>query len=191
MATHPAHRGTSLIELVVTILILAILVSAVPPSFANLTQKEHTRQALQTFRSIFQFARNHAIYSSQATTVCAINKDGKCIRQWQGSTSIVVFLDRTKNRKVDEGDEVLRSINWPSGEGTIRWRSALGRPYITFLQMGNTWQNGTLYYCPPDNNARYANALVVNQGGRAYTPGDRGNDGINENRMGQNIECPA
>ena len=190
MATRSESRGISLMELLTVLALIVTLMTLTGPTFVHLSERSQVRRAMDTFRDLFQFARTHAVYSAQPTTVCAIDSDGRCIKSWQGSKDIIVFVDKTKNRRLDSGDELLRSINWPTGKGSIRWRSALGRPYITFLQMGNTWQNGTLYYCPENDDARYAGALVVSQGGRGYEPGDRNEDGIAENRYGDNLSCP-
>jgi type IV fimbrial biogenesis protein FimT len=191
MATRFRPAGLSLIEVLTALLIVAVLLTISAPGFSQLIEQEKSRRAIEAFRSLFHFARSHAVYTNKDTTVCAIDTSGRCVRNWQGSARIIVFVDRKRDRRLDPDDLLLRDIAWPTGDGSVRWRSALGRPYITFLQMGNTWQNGTLYYCPHNNNAAHAAALVINQAGRGYSPGDSNNDGIDEDRAGKNITCPG
>ena len=102
---------------------------------------------------------------------------------------IELFLDTNGNRRRDADEAVLRSLRWPLAHGELSWRASLARPYLVFEETGGTWQNGTLYYCPMNRDARFARALVISHSGRGYLAVDRNGDGLREDRAGRNLSC--
>lgn len=183
------QSGLSLVELLITLLLLAVLVISSTSAFSGLIPRHRALSAMSTFKGLFQFARTTAVYTQRTVTVCALTVDNKCTRDWSGDRTIAVFVDNNRNRYLDEGDEGLRQLDWPARKGTILWRASLARTYIDFLPMGNTWQNGTLYYCPVNGDNRHANALVLSHSGRSYFPGDSDGNGIREDRKLKDLSC--
>ena len=181
--------GFTLIELMIALAILSLLGFLFAGAYQETIQRQRSFQAIATFKTLFQFARHNAVYTQQATTVCALEADHRCSRDWGQDREIAVFVDRNNNRQLDAADTALKRLHWPAQKGLIRWRASLGRAYVVFLGEGNTWQNGTLYYCPPNLKPRYAAALVLSHSGRSYVPGDGDGDGIEEDRQGNNLHC--
>jgi len=184
-----SQTGLTLIELLITLLLLAVIASLSSNAFSNLIPRHRALTAMTTFRGLFQFARTTAIYSQRTVTVCALTSAQKCTRDWSGDRRIAVFYDNNQNRYLDEKDEGLRLLDWPARKGVVSWRASLARTYINFLPQGNTWQNGTLYYCPANGDVRHANALVLSHSGRSYHPGDSNGDGIREDRKFKPLSC--
>lgn len=184
------QRGMTLLSLLITLAIATTTAGMAASAFSNWVPRQRSLSAMMTFRNIFQLARYQAIHLHTPVRVCALTATKACTRNWSLDVSIAVFIDRNRNQQVDTGDKVLRQINWPSKQGDIRWRASLARRYIEFLPAGNTWQNGTLLYCPQNGDTRYARALVLNHAGRSYEPGDSNGDGIHENRQQQPLVCP-
>lgn len=182
-------RGFTLLQLLVCLAILAIMTTLSWPGYRTLIGREQARQAITHFHHLFQFARNTAINAQKPVTVCALTPDNRCTHAWNKHHAVAVFFDTDNNRKLDDKDQVLRQTNWASFTGKVRWGASLGRQFIRFEKWGNTWQNGTLYYCPKDNNHRFANALVISHSGRSYIPGDNNKNGIAENREGKDLIC--
>ncbi len=182
-------NGFTLAELMVAMAIAAILLLVSVNSFSNLQARERSRQAVATFTDLFQFARTIAVNYQAPTTVCALDADKACTRDWGGQDPIAVFLDNNNDHRLDASDNLVRQLDWPAQRGKVRWRASLGRKYITFQAMGNTWQNGSVRYCPPDGDPRFARALVVNHAGRPYPTDDADGDGIDEDNYGKNLKC--
>jgi prepilin-type N-terminal cleavage/methylation domain-containing protein len=183
------HQGLTLLELLIALVILALLLGLGVPSFSSLLAENRGRAAMSQMRALFAFARQQALTTGQRTTVCAVRRDGRCIRDWLADHEIVVFVDIDENRRLDASDRLLRRIAWPVTQAELSWRASLGRPQLTFEPSGATWQNGTLFYCPSSRDARHARALVISQTGRSYMPGDSNGDGIREDRSGNNLTC--
>lgn len=70
-----AHRGFTVIELMVTVAILAVLATLAAPSFTALTERWRVRQATEELQSTLYFARSEAIKRGGGVTLTAINSD--------------------------------------------------------------------------------------------------------------------
>lgn len=191
MSIQNVHRsiGLTLVELLVVLAITIIMLTLSASSFSTLLQREQGLQAISTFSNLFRFARTMAVQYQAPVTVCALDSASACNRDWDEGREVVVFIDNNNNHRLEPGDNLLRNLDWPAHKGKVRWRASLGRRYITFLELGNTWQNGTLYYCPTNKEIKFARALVVSHTGRSYHPGDSNGDGIDENKAGRNLDC--
>lgn len=189
MAGSKSSTGITLIQLLVTLAIISVLSSYSSSAFTNLIERERALRAMATFKSLLQYARSSAVYQHTPITVCAIDNSMKCSKDWGQRNTIVVFSDDNKNRALDLEEQSLRSLTWPAYNGFLRWRASLGRSYISFMATGNTWQNGSLYYCPADRNPQHAAVLIVAQSGRSYLSYDSNLDGIDEDRHGKNLTC--
>jgi type IV fimbrial biogenesis protein FimT len=182
-------RGVTLLELLLVLAVIAVAINLTSAPFAARLQDLRSASAMHHLASLLNAARHEALLRQQAVTVCALLPDGRCQRTWLAEHEITVFLDRNENRRLDSGETRLRALRWPLDQGRLLWRASLARTYIEFGPRGETWQNGTLTYCPASRDPRFARALVINHAGRAYLTTDSNNDGIREDRSGRNLRC--
>lgn len=187
MAMEGRGRGFTLLELLCSIAIIGIM-AALSTSFAPLIERERSVQAVMDLRGLLNFSRQSAVTLQQQVTLCALDSNQKCERDWQGR-DFAVFIDESGNHRLDPGEEVLRRGHWPTRRGQLRWRAALGRRYIIFKLWGETAQNGSFHYCPIDSSIRNATAIIVNRAGRNYVAADKNRDGIRENAQGKALSC--
>lgn len=183
------NRGFTLLELLLVLSIVAIILPMGIGGFSSTLTDLRSATAMRHMASMFSYGRHHALTSNQNTTLCALDESGKCIRNWQSNSAISLFIDSNRNRRFEKGERLLRQIRWPLQDGELSWRASLARPFIEFYGVGKTWQNGTLFYCPANRDARHARALVLSHSGRSYLPGDSNGDGIREDRQGKNLRC--
>ncbi|MDP5070519.1 MAG: GspH/FimT family pseudopilin [Congregibacter sp.] len=181
--------GFTLVELLITLAVTAILITLGTPALSQLKEKVQSARVIQHTMTLLNYARFEAVTRGTNITLCATDELGQCKRDWNDAVSTRVFVDRNQNRNYDSHETTLRTSTLPTNNGIVTWRASLGRRYVTFDASGFTWQNGTLIYCPGDGNARNAYAVVVNQAGRSYMTRDRDNDGIREDRAGNPLEC--
>ncbi|GAB5413057.1 MAG: hypothetical protein Cons2KO_06600 [Congregibacter sp.] len=184
-----AVAGFTLIELllVVTCLSIALGLSAAP--FAARLAEIRSESAMLFLANLINLSRQEAILRGRPVTLCALDTDSRCHREWTNSHRVAVFIDTNRDRRLGPAEPLIREARWPMTQGELLWRASLARPYIEFEQTGATWQNGTLVYCPASRDARQARALVLSHSGRAYLPGDSNGDGIREDRSGKNLRC--
>ena len=104
MKNIPKYKqGFSLIELMVTIAILAILVAIAAPGMTSLMRANELRGQLSTLKSSLAYARNEAVSRKQQISVCSRKSDTEC--ESSGAwTGWLVFIDLDGDGVVDSND---------------------------------------------------------------------------------------
>jgi type IV fimbrial biogenesis protein FimT len=184
--------GFSLIELLVALAVAGVLLGLAWPAMRDFTAANRSAAALNQMTGGTQWARHAAITLRTTVMMCP---GSAAARQcggrdtWHEGTLIVA--DPNRNGRIDAGEEILRVMPPFEGGGRAYWRSFRNRSYLQFNATGLThWQNGTLLYCPGDNAARHARAVIINAAGRARKAPDRNHDGIAEDASGKPLQCP-
>lgn len=180
------NSGFSLIELLITLSIVAILALVVTPSFTSQTSKNDAKAVIQRLSGLVRVARNHAIYHQKNTIMCPSHDGQTCSQRWQDGA--LVFQDNNDNKLPDANESVVR-FNAPlSDKGTLNWTA--NRNYLTFSGQGLTGSSaGSFIYCPGDNNSKHAHALIISFSGKIRHAQDSNKDGIRESGNAQNIVC--
>ncbi|HUD32459.1 MAG TPA: Tfp pilus assembly protein FimT/FimU [Variovorax sp.] len=107
------NEGMTLIELMVTIAVMAILVVVTVPSFVGLINQNRVATQINGFVGDLQFARSEAIKRGQTVTVCASSNGTSCLGTAIWNTGWIVFWDPAGNKSMDAGDDVLRrQVGW-------------------------------------------------------------------------------
>lgn len=100
--------GFTLIEVMVTLAIIAVLMGIGTPSYRYITNSSRISSEMNSLVGTLQFARAEAIKQGLPVTVCASTTGISCsaTNTWQGGW--IVFLDNNGNAVVDAGDSILR-----------------------------------------------------------------------------------
>lgn len=120
---HP--RGFTLIELMVTIAVLAILLTLAAPSFATLLRQWRLTSAAETLAGDLRLARSTAIRTSRPVTLCARNGD-ECGAGGNWATSgWLMFSDLNDNGLLNAGEPLIVQRGPQSGIASINRASPL------------------------------------------------------------------
>lgn len=123
--TNRRERGFTMIELMVTVAIAAILLGVAIPSFNNYIQNTRTKAVAAELSSALNLARSEAVTRSAQVDVCPSNDGAACGATWADGWIVVV----------NATGEVLRAYPAPRGNATITQTPAADTP-IGFGPLG-------------------------------------------------------
>lgn len=112
--------GFTVVELVVTLSVLAIIAAIAAPSFIGLMRGIRVDGDLSSIRTALTYARSEAINSSDFVTLCtssapeAAEADLECSEETEWASGWFVFVDADDDQEFDSGsDQLLRVWNNP------------------------------------------------------------------------------
>lgn len=170
--TRTAPTGFTLVEMLITVVIGAILVAAAVPSFRGaLAQSDMNGRAAALSRAI-NLARSEAVKRARPVAVCRSDAPEVAVPVCAGaggdwSSGWVVFVDNLNgNANVIDGNDVVIQVQQAfRGNATIT--SNGGQPTIRFNAMGlATGMQQTFTFTPPDGVDIPSKTLVLNTTGR-------------------------
>lgn len=118
-------RGFSLIELMVTIAVLAVLLALAAPSFAALVRQWRLTSAAETLAGDLRLARSTAIRTSRPVALCTRNGD-QCGTGGNWATSgWLIFSDLNDDGVLGAGEPLIAQRGPQAGIASINRASAL------------------------------------------------------------------
>jgi type IV fimbrial biogenesis protein FimT len=159
--------GFTLVEILITIGIAAVLMAVGIPSFRYVTNSNRIASEINGLLGDLQFARGEAIKEGRSITACVSTDGQNCTSSNSWNNGWIVFQDPNGNHTVDGGETVLRVRSTFSGSDAFiatgnvtsitfnRQGYAVGMPTAgTMLQLHDT-----------TSNANWARCLIVNFNG--------------------------
>lgn len=189
------QQGLTLIELLTTMSIVAILAVVAIPSFKTMTGQNRMVQSLNDLVADLQYARSEAIKRGRNVIVCPANQrfnNCKTTNDWSngwivrdpGDSSITPAITAKVLRiheALHDGDAMT--------EADRRSGDTAGR--IVFNRNGFSSNARTIQVCPPDNAASAARAIVISSSGHIRTGYDSDDNGVVETGSGNDISCES
>lgn len=170
--TQRQQSGVTLIELLVTISIAAILMAIAVPSFQDFFRRARLDSAASDFMATLNYARSEAIRRGVLVSVCKSNDGTSCGddgANWGWEQGWIVFTNPNNNDSVDtgSGEEILRVHEaLPNGIKVRANNNFTTR--ITYRSDGRiTYSVGGKFFFCPASGTTDARQIVVNGAGRA------------------------
>jgi type IV fimbrial biogenesis protein FimT len=156
--------GITLIELLVTITIAAILGSLAVPSFTTFIQDARRTNAVNGFFHAIFLARSESIKRGTVVSICKSADGSTCAPRTSAWTSgWIVFVNNDRDdppqREPDEPILAVYQDAWPDGSITSNRVAYSFRPYTQAVV------NGTIVFCD-SRGSEYARAIIISHVGR-------------------------
>jgi type IV fimbrial biogenesis protein FimT len=161
-----AENGLTLIELISTLALGAMLLGIGIPSFLQLAGSNQQTAEINSFVRHLNLARSSAVKTGRDHVLCPSNDLSHCADQVGWQAGFILFEDRNENG-TRERDETLEHVNRPTGKFAIDMHASSGRTYITFRADGRSYgSNLTLTFCDPEGDVP-PKAVILSNSGRA------------------------
>ncbi len=186
MKTITVGKGFTLIEAVVVVAMIAIVITLAIPGGGAMVEATQRRTLVADLVGAFAIARNTSIQEKVSVTLCALDSDGRCTKDW--TRPVTVFRDPGRLRALADPAQIIRVVS-PPKRGAITVNTG-NRRYFGFRPTGMARAAiGNLVWCPDDGNPEKAIQFRINMGGRLQQAKDRNGDGVVEGANGRAIVC--
>ncbi len=177
MDTHPDMRslpsqGMTMIELLVTLSVLAILLAIGVPAFNQFVVSSRlTAYSSDIFSALF-LARSEAIKRNGRVVLCKSVDGQTCASAGSWNQGWIVFADPNNNASRDAGELIVHTMSALQNGYTLDGNSLISS-YVSYDSQGMTqqtsgaFQTGTFTLCPPAPAASGQGwTIVVSASGR-------------------------
>ncbi|WP_273209327.1 GspH/FimT family pseudopilin [Marinobacter subterrani] len=201
MSGFQRASGFTLLELIITIIVLSIVASFAVPSFRETIMNNRLTAQINEASSLISYARSEASkLQSGLVTVCSSTDSASCSGNAAWETGWIVFRDIDGDRAVDtaDGDELLKVGAALTGGNTFRIidLTSDGGGYVQFASNGFPIPSatgnaaGTFVICD-ERGASEARAISVNISGQTRLARDNGGTaGVLNDHDNADITCP-
>lgn len=148
-------RGFTLIELVVTLVVTAILITIGIPSFEDFIKSNNIKANANTLLTDFHLARSEAVKRNGPVRICKSSDLKSCTSAGGWEQGWIIFPDKNKNSVVDNGEYIIRSNGPAKGYITMRGNTNV-KDSLLFQSSGKSIV-GSIIICD-DRITDFANA---------------------------------
>ena len=157
--------GFNLVELIVTVAVLAIIAMIAAPSILTQLAKMEAKRIKNQISNTLTLAKTESYIRRQDLLVCLSNGGGLCHRD--SYKKLLLFLDKNHNNNFDVGvDDLLEEQSLNPKYGTLYLRVGNNRHYTKFWGDSGKPRGhfGHIKYCPTSTYNQTMYQISFNQG---------------------------
>lgn len=191
--------GFTLIELMITLLVLAVVAGMAVPSMQTMMKNNKQTSRINQLAGLLNFARSEAVNQRQIVSACASSDGASCdTNEWE--LGGLIFRGNAATTAPD-ADSILRVIEPQAAGSTLRRISdqsaapaGFNASYIRYDSTGRLLpgETGSFVLCD-DRGEGNAKGLLINSTGQTRNAVDTDDDGIVEifiDNAPEAVECP-
>lgn len=156
--------GYTLLELLITLSIIAILAAIAVPSFEGMMDNNKQSAALNKLLGELHFARSEAVKRSRQVVICPSINNNTCSAAQVWNSGWIMFVDNNRNNAHEDTEELLRIGEKLDQDLTITAGNNLAK-YIRYRSNGMTIAPGEMTICDSRGSDK-AQAIIINTVGR-------------------------
>ncbi len=184
--TSGSASGFTVVELLITLVVAAVLASVAVPAFKQMGERNHMVYELNQFSAALRLARTEALKRGANVSICAARENAtgavQCTPDAAWHEGWVVYPSDFPAERI----AVSRGFS-----GTNTLHSQAGLKTISFNRYGFSIQKDTLVLCPANGNLHNARALLLERSGRTLVAEDIDGNSIVNGVDGTDIQCPT
>ncbi|GIU51626.1 GspH/FimT family pseudopilin [Shewanella sp. KT0246] len=154
-----ALKGFTLIELMVTVTIAAVIITVAIPSLKTFYEQQRVRSNIEVIQNIVSFARNQAVSYGATVSVCPFASATSCGSTTDWSNGVRVFIN------ANGADTELRAIDGFNDNDSVKGPAGV----MTFSADGLS-SAGEFIYCPAGESDSSRSITVSGGGLISYGP---------------------
>lgn len=158
--------GFTLVELMVTVAILAIVIMIATPSILTQLARMEAERVKSQLETTLALAKAESYISRQNVLVCLSNDGRRCHRN--ADKALLAFIDKNDNKRFDaQTDTLLTQENLNLKYSTLKLRVGSRRHYIKFWGDSGKPRGhfGHIKYCPTSTYNQSMYQISFNQAG--------------------------
>lgn len=166
--------GFTLVELMVTIAVAAVILAMAVPSFTRLLANSRQTSATNSLLNALEYARNSALRGGQSVMVCPIANptDTSCSADWNTGWGVISAPAGGSSVLLVSGGLGARGVSVTASGGAVPLVFT-ARGLVTGLPLAT---GKDLFIFCDNRGSAYAHSLVVNAGGYIQTSQTPGSD---------------
>ena len=156
-----ANTGISFIEFMITLSIVAVLLSIAAPSMGSFVQENRITAISNSLVGHLQYARHEAVFRRSHVAVCPGDVEQGCTGHNRWDQGFIVFIDDNRSGQPERDEDILRVV---AADERLLMHSA-GRTRVRFQPHGGAFgTNLTIRVCDPSHRATPRAVIVSNPG---------------------------
>lgn len=163
-----AQTGFTLLELMVTLVILGILLAIGVPSFQSVIRNNRIASSTNELVATLTYARSEAMKRGDAVTVCPTEDQEDCAGDTNWATGWMAFVDLNQDGARDETEALLQV--WQGLGGDLQLESSV--QFLQYTPAGLTSpviSNGSFQLMKPGYEGEHARCIRIGNTGRIFT----------------------
>jgi len=159
------NDGFTLIEMLVTILVLTILFLLAAPTFSNLINNNRMISEVYVMRATINHARTEALARREPIVICPTTDGLACTDSNDWSAGYMTFVDTDDNNIADPSDPDEEIIQWESRQRPVSIIFDNVNKRVRYGGQGFAQDHGGTFTFCDERGSTDARALILNPAG--------------------------